>query len=440
MKRLLLLALCILVYDANAQNYLISFASTGASSTINTVKVENLTTGESLLLDGDDQLRLLGTVGIPSVGNEQFRRIKIYPNPMQGSSIMEIAPPIEGDAIISVLDMTGKALAHFKGHLGTSKQEFSLSGIKDGLHIVSVHGKGFQFSERLVSAGGSGGTAIIARLSSSDQSVAEKESSENSKGVKGTVNMAYNEGDRLLYTAVAGNFSTVMTEIPTADKTVTFFFTECKDGDGNYYPVLTINTQVWMAVNLKTTTYNDGNTKIPLVHDISDWSILSTPGYSWYNNDEAANKNLYGAIYNWYAVGTGNLCPEGWSVPTDAEWTMLEDYLIASGYNYDGTTTGNKLAKSLASVTGWDSSSITGAIGNTDYSEKRNATGFTALPGGYRDDDGTFNDVGKDGGWWSATEAGTYTAIDRWLYYSMSNLIRGTYSKRNGFSVRCIRR
>ena len=110
MKRLLLLALCILVYDANAQNYLISFASTGASSTINTVKVENLTTGESLLLDGDDQLRLLGTVGIPSVGNEQFRRIKIYPNPMQGSSIMEIAPPIEGDAIISVLDIDRKSV------------------------------------------------------------------------------------------------------------------------------------------------------------------------------------------------------------------------------------------------------------------------------------------------------------------------------------------
>jgi len=126
-------------------------------------------------------------------------------------------------------------------------------------------------------------------------------------------------------------------------------------------------------------------------------------------------------------------------VPTDAEWTTLENYLIASGYNYDGTTSGNKLAKSSASVAGWDSSSNTGAVGNTDYNEKRNATGFTTLPGGYRDEDGTFNDIGKDGGWWSATATGTESARDRWLYYSGSNVNRGVYSKKNGFSVRCLK-
>jgi len=118
-----------------------------------------------------------------------------------------------------------------------------------------------------------------------------------------------------------------------------------------------------MAENLKTTTYKDGITVIPKVQGISDWSILTTPAYCWYNNNEATYKNAYGAIYNWYAAGTGNLCPEGWNVPTDAEWTTLENYLIANGYNYDGTTSGNKLAKSLASVTGWDSSSNTGANG-----------------------------------------------------------------------------
>lgn len=440
MKRLLLLATYLLAYDANAQNYLISFAGTGALSTINTVKVENLATGESLSLNGDDNLRLSGPLGISYFENEHSLKIKIYPNPMQGSSVIEISPPLEGDAIISVWDMTGKVLAHFKGHLEISKQEFSLSGIKNGLHIINVQGNGYQFSGKLISTGKSGGTAIIARLSNSKQSVTEEKSIKDSKGSQATVNMAYNDGDRLKFTAVSGNNSTVMTEIPTADHTVTFIFTECKDGDDNYYPVITINTQVWMAENLKTTTYKDGITVIPEVQGITAWSILTTPAYSWYNNDEATYKNTtYGAIYNWYAVGTGNLCPEGWHVPTDAEWITLEDYLIAGGYNYDGTTSGNKLAKALASVTGWDPSSNTGAIGNTDYSEKRNATGFTTLPGGYRDDDGTFNDVGKDGGWWSATEYDTYNAIDRWMYYSHTNVKRGAYSKRNGFSVRCLK-
>jgi uncharacterized protein (TIGR02145 family) len=439
MKRLLVLATFILAYNAIAQNYLISFTGTGASSIIDTVKVENLATGECLSLIGDDNLRLLGSVGISYIENEQSLKIKIYPNPMQGNSVIEISPPVEGDAIISVLDMTGKVIAQFKGHLDISKQEFSFSGIKNGMHIINVQGNGYQFSEKLISTGKSDGTALIASLSNSKQSVAEKKSINDSKGFPATVNMTYNEGDRLIFTAVSGNNTTVITEIPTADNTIAFNFTECKDGDNNYYPVIKINSQIWMAENLKTTRCKDGITDIPMVQGITDWSILLTPAYSWYNNDEATYKNTYGAMYNWYAVGTGNLCPEGWHVPTDEEWTTLENYLIANGYNYDGTTSGNKLAKSLASVSGWDSSSNTGAIGNTDYSEKRNATGFTTLPGGYRDEDGTFNDVGKDGGWWSATETGIYIAMDRWMYYSGSNVNRGQYSKRNGFSVRCLK-
>ncbi|MDF1570918.1 MAG: FISUMP domain-containing protein [Bacteroidales bacterium] len=413
MKRLLLLATFIMAYAVNAQNYLISFTGTGASSTIDTVKVENLATGESLSLNGDDNLRLLDSLAVSYVvENEQFFKINIYPNPMQGKSVIEISPPAEGDAIISVWDMTGKVLAHYKGHLEISKHEFSLSGIKNGLYIINVQGIGYQFSEKLISNGESDGTAIIVRLSNSKQLVAEKESMKVSKGFQAIVNMVYTDGDRLKFTAFSGNNATVMTEIPTADTTVTFNFTECKDGDNNYYPVITINTQVWMAENLKTTTYKDGSTVIPIVQDTTDWSFLLSPAYCWYDNDEATYKHTsYGAIYNWYAAGTGNLCPEGWHVPTDEEWTTLENYLIASGYNYDGTTSGNKLAKSLASVIGWDSTSNTGAIGNTDYSEKRNATGFTTLPGGYRDKEGTFNDVGRDGGWWSATETGTYVGF-----------------------------
>jgi uncharacterized protein (TIGR02145 family) len=214
--------------------------------------------------------------------------------------------------------------------------------------------------------------------------------------------------------------------------------TTVTDYDGNVYNIVTIGTQVWMAENLKTTKYNDG-TDIPLVTDNTVWSTLITPGYCLYNNDATTYKATYGALYNWYAVSTVKLCPSGYHVPSDVEWTTMENYLIANGYNYDGTTTGNKIAKALAAATSWTPSSITGAVGNTDYPAKRNATGFTALPGGYRYNGGTFADVGRDCDWWSATEFGATSAWHRGMSYASSNVFRNIYYKEYGFSVRCLK-
>jgi uncharacterized protein (TIGR02145 family) len=211
-----------------------------------------------------------------------------------------------------------------------------------------------------------------------------------------------------------------------------------KDVDGNLYTTIKIGTQVWMGENLKTTKYNNG-TAIPLVTENTAWANLITPGYCWYSNNEASYKDTYGALYNWYTVNTGNLCPAGWHVPTDAEWTTLENYLIVNGFNYDGTTTGNKIAKALASTSGWTSSSTTGAVGNTDYPSKRNATGYTALPCGNRSNSGAFSGPGSECNWWSATEYDASNAWYRNLVYSYSDVYRGNYFKKLGFSVRCIR-
>ena len=178
------------------------------------------------------------------------------------------------------------------------------------------------------------------------------------------------------------------------------------DVDGNVYSTVTIGTQIWMVENLKTTKYNDG-TSIPLVSDDTAWFNLSTPGFCWYNND-AANKNIYGALYNWYTVNTNKLAPTGWHVPTDAEWAMLENYLIANGYNYDGTTTGNKIAKSLAATTLWNTYTTVGTIGY-DLT-KNNTSGFAGLPSGYRSYIGPFNYIGSNGYWWSSTETNTDNA------------------------------
>ena len=96
--------------------------------------------------------------------------------------------------------------------------------------------------------------------------------------------------------------------------------------DGNVYNIVIIGTHVWMKENLKTTKYNDGS-NIPLVIDSTTWVNLTTPGYCWYNNDATSHKNTYGALYNWYAVNTGKLCPAGWYVPSDTEWQTLMNYL-----------------------------------------------------------------------------------------------------------------
>jgi len=433
MKRLLFLLAIFCTFQANAQPYSISFSGTDLS----TVKVENLTTGVVVDVPAGDVLLLSTTTGIPEV-NKKSSRMKIYPNPMIDKSTLEILPPVAGDAIISVCDMTGKVLTQFKCYLENFMQEFSLSGIKNGLHVINVQGNGYQFSEKLLSNGKSNGTASIVKISNNIQAVAEKKSIiMDSKGIQANVDMVYTAGERLKYTAVSGNNKTVMTDIPTANKTVTFTFTECKDGDNNYYPVVQINTQLWMAENLKTTKLKDGTTLIPNVIEDDSWGALTTPGYCWYGNN-LANKDVYGALYNWYTVITGNLCPTGWHVPRDTEWTTLENYLIANGYNYDGTVTDNKIAKSLASTTMWTSSTTLGAVGNTDFPAKRNATGFTALPGGYRANNGAFGYIGLTSPRWSATEYDASNAWYRDLGYHISNEVSGNYGKKGGFSMRCL--
>ncbi len=209
------------------------------------------------------------------------------------------------------------------------------------------------------------------------------------------------------------------------------------DLDGNVYTTVEIGNQIWMAENLKTTQFND-TTAIPLVTDNGFWSILGTPGYCWYNNDPA-NKTAYGAIYNWYAASSGKLAPIGWHIATDAEWTVMENYLSANGYNWDGTTSGNKLAKALGATTGWAQSPVEGSVGNTDYPTKRNLTGFSALPGGFRNQSGAFSNLGSWGYWWCSSESSVSFGINRNIAYFGCSLQKESPNKNLGYSIRCVK-
>jgi uncharacterized protein (TIGR02145 family) len=209
------------------------------------------------------------------------------------------------------------------------------------------------------------------------------------------------------------------------------------DIDGNVYSTLTIGTQEWMAENLKTANYNDGAPIQNVTVDI-DWQNFTTGAYCWHNND-TSNKSPYGALYNWYAVSSGKLCPTGWHVPSNSDWTTLENYLITSGFNYDGTTQGNKIAKSLAATTTWPVSGTRGAVGNTDFPEYRNKTGFTALPGGMRSARPEDSNFGYTGYWWSSTQ---YNGEGAWyysIYFDFSSEFRGSATLWTGLSVRCLK-
>jgi len=213
------------------------------------------------------------------------------------------------------------------------------------------------------------------------------------------------------------------------------------DIDGNVYHTVTIGDQVWMVENLKTTKYRDGST-IPNVSDGSSWIILNTGAYCHFENDSNWSKTFDGVLYNWYAVNDSrNIAPKGWHVPNYNEWMILEYYLVTKGYNYDGSTQGNKIAKSLASAKKWQNSTNPGSVGNTDYPTYRNKTGFTALPSGCRHcfSNGSFGSIGSHGYWWSATESGTKTAWYRYMGSNSSKLGKQDKSnKENGFSIRCV--
>jgi uncharacterized protein (TIGR02145 family) len=192
------------------------------------------------------------------------------------------------------------------------------------------------------------------------------------------------------------------------------------DHDGNVYHTVNVNTQSWMVENLKTITYNDGS-PITLVEDTTDWAGRTTEAYCWYKNDEATNKNTYGALYNFYAVNTGKLCPAGWHVPSQNEWEMLITNLGGD------SLAGGKLKES--GTDHWVSPN-TGAD---------NSSGFTALPGGSRYSNGGFYLNGKYGWYMSKTESDANNSWHVYMQYNTQAIVGKAGSKKDGFSVRCIK-
>lgn len=225
------------------------------------------------------------------------------------------------------------------------------------------------------------------------------------------------------------------------------------DIDGNQYKVVRYGYQEWMVENLKVTHYNDGT---PIAYAPSDeqwafadsitkgaWCVYDFAG----DEQEALTANsyvTYGALYNFYAVQSGKLAPEGWRVATEEDWNYLQMYMSYNGWNYDETHNGNKVAKAMADNQYWEEGDgeDLGDIGNKEsFVSMNNKSGFSALPAGDRRVNGEFVFQGEQAYWWTSSFLPniTSTAWARALSNTECSLISEPSKLGNGFSVRCVR-
>ena len=210
-----------------------------------------------------------------------------------------------------------------------------------------------------------------------------------------------------------------------------------QDIDGNIYHTVTIGTQTWMLENLKTTKFRNGES-IPNVTDNAAWAGLTTAAWCDYDNSPA-NGSIFGHLYNWYAVNDSrNIAPAGWHIASDNEFTILLNYLIENGYNYDKSLTGNKVAKSVASKTFWKQSFLADTPGGS--LSTNNTSGYNALPGGLRNDNnGEFISINDGSLFWTSTNYTVNSARYWALFYGYRYFERYSTLKSDGFSVRCIK-
>ncbi len=407
------------------QNYQISFAGTGASSIVDSVKVENLTQCTSINLSGSDILHLVATLGVDNINTRIENAFDIYPNPMTDICLIEFEATNQGNTIIELYNIIGKRILQTQEFLCKGYHSFRLSGINFGIYSLKIESDKYSYSSKIISTNSTYNSPEIKHISTipfNDNKSADSNTIniKNLKSNNSIIEMQYNTGDRLKLTGKSGNYRTVYILIPTVNQTVTFNYVACTDADNNNYAVVQIGTQIWMAENLKTTKYRNGN-QIPNITDGTAWNSLTTGAYCDYNNT-TSNSAIYGKLYNWYTVNDArNIAPLGWHVATNGEWFNLNNYLGGT------SNSGGKLKENCNNY--WLSTNV-GAT---------NESGFTALPGGYRNNDGTFGFIGSNGNWWCSTSMNSAYSYS-YLIINISIYVTNNYNnKKDGFSVRCIK-
>lgn len=435
---LILFFLLFMFLKSNALDYNISFAAKGENNFIDSVVIQNLTKNTIVTVPAGSVLYLSNTYSSIDQLTENRKGINVFSNSLKDKSTVLFFAKQSGVTQIDVFSLDGKKILCICKYLSAGDNSFQLS-LPKGYFAIKIVGNGYFYAAKVMSQGYPVNKPEIEFIVNEATNVSFPKKHISNINQTGSITpMRYAEGDRLLYKGFSGNNCTVIPDVPKQSKTITFTLVDCTDPDGNHYPVVQIGTQTWMVENLKTTKYRNGDsigTTTPATKDISS---ESTPKYQWAYNGDESNAAKYGRLYTWYAVSDNrNLAPQGWHVPTDAEWTILKEYLIENGYSYEKG--GDAIAQSLAASTKWEYSSSYGSCGNN--LTMNNSSGFSALPAGLRRNNSDFLFIGSHGYWYSSTvyDPTLSFVFSRELGYEYKWLV-GTVAPYNvGISVRCVR-
>ncbi len=407
-KSLSTLIIAFVFLFANAQDYEITFAGAGASSTVDSVLVENLTQGTSIKLSGTDTLLLTKvTTGINSFSRGSNLPLRVYPNPFSSECKIEFSTQKSENITIRIFDLSGRLTTSKVKHVEQGNHHFQISGIPQGMYIVQVRSAKLFQTAKILSYNHSTNYPEI-KYQGFSTTVKTQLIKKSASGIRKMVPY-YNDDNILL---MASNYDDnffvsrgiTMNEDVEIENSAPFIFEfiPCIDPDGRKYSIVKIVDQTWMSENY---AYEAGNG-------------------SWvYGNDEN-NVATYGRLYTWEAA-MGN-APEGWHLPTDDEWTQLQEFLAEK---YD-----DNLSSTLKNDTGW----LPGE--NENSGNGTNASGFAAVPGGARwFINGSFYAKDERAYFWTSTKHDSIRATMRKFTSSDTQIGQGYSNVDYGFSVRYIK-
>jgi|GEM_PF-3007819 len=338
MKKLLFLftAVTFVIWSAKAQDsvpplqYDMTFKGRGEATTVQSVTVENLSTGKTLTLSGDKVLRLTNS---PTIGVEEWGVLPkvtslIYPNPSYGQANLVFANRAEGNVSISIYDMMGRTVTAGTFFLETGKHTAVLPAMPTGNYIVSIQGKGIREAIKWISTGsGFGGTISLNGFDPNmdESSISAPKPQFSPKTPNSIVEMLYADGELLRFTGKNGNMATIVMNIPTLSHDITFDFHPCTDAAGYHYAIINAGGMLWMAEDLR----NIPTTVVPIRTSVSQWAgyPADQPKQAYYNFS-ASNAEM-GAYYNY--SGAKVALPQGWNLPTAGEVDYM--FIKLGGYN-----------------------------------------------------------------------------------------------------------
>lgn len=436
--RTLLLALMLWPAALSAQLIVITFEGliNGAPTPLDSILVMNLTQGGDTTIYYPDNVLVLGTTGVGELGLTNALPLRSRPNPFAGTTEVVI-DAADGEMLLTLHDGTGREVAAYTAMLPAGEHRFNVGCEMPGVHLLVATQGGVRRSARLVATEGTG-KANLSLVGSASRSVNKSDRSL----------FGWNPGDELRYIgyATSGGIvcSAAIQEVPVVTATRIFNMAAgvvcpgaptVTDINGNTYATVQIGSQCWMAENLRTTNYANGD-PIANVTSSTDWPLQTSGAWVHYNND-GQYEVPFGKLYNCYAVtDPRNVCPAGWHAPSHTEWQQLElalgmppAELNQSGWIGVSQNVGGKL-KSVG--TQYWLPPNTGAT---------NSSGFTALPAGRRSmgPDGNFYYLGSYSVWWSTSISGANENYGRGLYYAIEGIAAGSNERWSGLSVRCVK-